>query len=1297
MTRSDPLADAVAAVRAVPGVTDAAAAVRSVVRSGGTLTPAPVPTGRPVDGSGAGGRGADLDGGPVPVVPGAPTTLQEAVRAAARLAPDKGTTFLRHGAPDVAQTYPQLLADAQRVLAGLRRAGLRPGDPALLVFDDNQGYLTTFWACVLGGFVPTPVAVAPTYTAPHERNRTLRSVWTLLERPVLVTDAATGEVLAGVRALWAEPAVRILAVEDLLAHRAATDWFPATPDSPVLNLVTSGSTGTPKCVQHTNSGVVARTVAAVAHCGLTEHDVTLIWMPLDHVTVAFYNVRDVFLRCQHVNARTTDFLGDCLRWLDWLDRYHATNTWAPNFAYAMVNERAAEVRTRSWDLSRVREMVDGGEPVIAATSHRFLQLLAPHGLGADVLAPAWGMSETCSGVTYARQSRDDETAGTVAVDPASLGHRVHLLDPGDPGAVVLSVVGRPIPGVRVRVVDETGAPVPEGRVGELLVRGDTMMRGYHNNPQAQRDAHDGEGWFHTGDLAFAHDGEVVIAGRVKDQIIVRGHNYPAHELESVVERVDGVRVTFTAAAAVREPGSDTDQLVVFFVPDEAATLGVGTDVDAVASRIRAVLGREVGLAPDLLVPLTEAEFPKTSSGKIQRAALVERLRAGTFAGRVRDLEPANGAALPGLARRQWVELHTPPDPGPGVVLVLGEHPQVRHLDLAGDLAGDLATATVARRGTALVEELPGRFRVAADDPGQLRQLLETVAARHGRLTAVVSALPLSVPETPLAGLTTATAELAALLAAVAAAGAQVGDPAVLVLTAAAVHVRRGDRIALGTCALPGLVNTAAAESGGGPVRQLDLPADPPEWAAAVRAELADRTTTGVVAARQGRRWRPKVEPVVTHHSDGSPVAVGGLYLVTGGLGGIALELAGHLLAAYGARLLLVGRSPAEGKRAERLAELAALGAVEYRQVDVADRAALEAAVATAETRWDRPLTGVLHLAGADPTGQWSDPERHTVIAESMATFAEQYRAKVAGTLAVAEVLDRRQDAALVLFGSVNGEFGGHSFGAYAAANSFLVGFAEHWHHERRRRVQCLAWSMWAGVGMNRAQPTAAARHRGFCALEPEAGLRLFLDALATPDHYLLAGLDLTVPAMVDEVAPDQVRPVEAVVAYAVDPGSAGVAPDVLRAAVADAAARSAVPLRLAEVPTVPRTADGHLDRTRLLSVTAPGRPVRTSVPPANDLERRIAQIWSATLGRPGIGRDDSFFDLGGNSLQATRLLALLDAELAVRITTRQLYEGPTVAAMSAAVAAATPPMVAGPAGAIGPSTPSRRPDETAPT
>lgn len=1220
---------------------------------------------------------AELDGGPVPVPPGAATTLQEALRSAADLAPDKGTVYITRDHPDQLQTYPQLLDQAEHVLGGLRAAGLRPGDAALFVFADNRAYLTAFWACVLGGFVPTPVAVATTYTAANETNRKLLGAWRLLGHPVLLTDSETAGALAGVRELWGEPDVRILRVQDLAGHQADRAWFPATEATAVLNLLTSGSTGVPKCVQHTHASVTARSHATIAHCGLTDQDVSLIWMPFDHVTVAFYNVRDVFLRALHVNARTEHCLSDPLLWLEWAHRYRATNTWAPNFAFAMVNERADEIAERTWDLSCLREIVNAGEPVIAATSQRFLELLAPHRLPADAITPVWGMSETCSGVTYARQSRTDPTAGTVAIDPASLSTTVRHLERSDRDAVVLSSVGAPIPGVRLRVVDNEGRVLPEDTMGELRITGTTIMAGYFGNEQANAEAYDEQGWFRTGDLAFVTGGQVVIAGRQKDQIIVRGINYMAHELESVVEQVPGVKVTFSAAAGVREPGASTDRLVIFYVP----TSWEQDAPAATAEQVRAILVRECGIAPDLLVPVAEGRFPKTASGKIQRAALVADLRAGAFGDHTTPTGPDDNDPGPGpgtatgagegeqdawFFTRQWVQLPAPAADaqhrGPargGTTLLLAHDADLPHLRLDTALV-------VAAPAAHFAKDAPDRYRVRATDRVELRRLLAAVAADHGPLSSVVLALPLDRHGEPTDRLTAATAQLTALLAALA--DGEFGHPQLLVLTAGALYAQPGDRVDLGTCALPGLVRTAVGEVAPLPVRQLDLPADPGAWATALGTELADAGRTGLVAARAGHRWQPKLLPLPEEQDQVAgpvpqPVTAGGLYLVTGGLGGIATDLAAYLLAAFGVRLLLVGRSPAQGERAERLAELSCLGQVLYRQLDIADPNALEQALTEAQQHFGQALDGVLHLAAADPTGGWADLEQHTIVHESAHAYATQYRAKVAGTLALATVLQGRPRARLVLFGSVNGEFGGHSFSAYAAASSFLSGFAEHWHHERGRPVTCIAWSQWSGVGMNRDRTTAAAEHRGYRTIDPDTGLQLFLRALTTPHPYLVAGLDLGNAAIVEELVPQQLRTSEVVLAYVADAADH----QALRALVAESARTCPVPVRVTEVPRIPTDAYGAVDTAQLLADTTAHRTRRPSDPPQSDLEHRLALIWADALHRPQVGRSDSFFELGGNSLRAARLLALTDQKLGTKVTTQQLYENPTIAALAAAI------------------------------
>jgi NADP-dependent 3-hydroxy acid dehydrogenase YdfG len=571
----------------------------------------------------------------------------------------------------------------------------------------------------------------------------------------------------------------------------------------------------------------------------------------------------------------------------------------------------------------------------------------------------------------------------------------------------------------------------------------------------------------------------------------------------------------------------------------------------------------------------------------------------------------------------------------------------------------VAKAVLVRRGDGFAEDSPGRFRVAPGEADDLRRVLDLTERRHGPVTTIVFAWPLLAATAPPRPVEAAT-DLVALIRAVAGSATTL-----LVLTSGAVHVRPGDRMDLDSCALPGLVRTAVIEAVLPTVRQVDLPADWALWPDAVRGELADRSRNGVLAVRDGLRWEPKLRPV--HRSEvleRPPVVAGGRYLVTGGLGGIAHDLAGYLLAAYGVRLLLVGRSEPHGVKAGRLAELSALGDVTYRAADVADAAGLRNAVCEAEQRRGASLDGVLHIAGGDPSTQWERLERHTLAQESPATFAELCRAKVAGTLAVATLLEDRPQASLVLFGSVNGEFGGQSFGAYSAANTFLVGYADHSRHERDRDVRCLAWSMWTDVGINRDRPVSPVLRRGFRPIRGQEGLASFLTATGLDDHYVLIGLDADHPQVVAELEPAALLPREILVAYT----SADTDIDPLRDGLDPLLRRSPVPVRFTRLPHLPTDMAGAVDTTQLLLDAAAARSRRKPyAAPASDLEQRLALIWSEVLNRPSPGRDDTFYELGGNSLRAVRLLARMSDELPVTVTLHQLYEKATIAALAAMV------------------------------
>ncbi|MGW3230186.1 SDR family NAD(P)-dependent oxidoreductase [Kitasatospora sp. NPDC001095] len=1232
-------ADAAARIAAgTPGVRDAAAVYDRRLRTRAPHPAAGLGTGHAPAGTPLPADRPALVHGPEPVLPpDAVTTLPEALERAARTAGHRGTTYLLPDGTTDRQTYAQLYDDARRMLAGLRRHGLAPGDTTLLQCADSRTFVTAWWACVLGGIRPTPLAPAPEYATDNAAVRKLASAWDLLGHPPVIADPGLADA---VRALGTRlPGghdLRVLPADTLTDAEPAT-WQTPDPDALIVNLLTSGSTGTPKCVQHPHRTLVARSYAAIAANGFTEHDVSLNWMPLDHVGgMIMFNLRDVFLTCDHVNIRTESVIRRPLLWLDAADRFRATCTWAPNFAYSLVGDHADDIAAGSWDLSRLTNICNAGEAVVARTARRFLELLAPHGLPADAMVPCWGMSETSSGVTYTRMHRDDPATATIALEPASLDGHLRELPAGTPGAVVVTEVGAPVPGVTLRIVDAEHRLLPEGRVGRLHITGPTIHRGYARNDRANRESFTADGWFDTGDLGFLHDGRLHLTGRHKNMVIVNGANFPAHEIEAVVEQVPGVRPACSAVAALPDEDTGTDALIVFFVPDTG-------DVPALVDAIRTALARDLALRPTHLIPVTAQEFPRQSGGKVQRERLLDGWRTGRFDDRCYggqgDTDTPDATTALAVT---WEPAPTPLREGP---------------------AGPVIAVTTGPAGWLPEQLAPVRIPAGTDPEPLARALEEAFARTPDGATPRVLFTATGDPTTPH---DPDTGALARLLATIAALAHTRPDAHLTVLTRHAVHAAPGDRVLPGRHGLTALVRTARSERPVARTTLLDAPPDatPGQLAALATAEHDD----DVIAVRDHTPLRQRLRTLPLPDTYDLPAGLlprAGTCLLTGGLGGLGRTIAEHLVVAHDARLLIVGRTPEDRLNPQARATLdllTALGDVRYRQADAADPDALADAVADAETAWGRGLDLALHLAGAPVAAQWNRLSAHELRVETRHWLDRMLHPKAGGCTALDHLLTTRPDTAVVLFSSVNGLLGGTGFGAYAAANAVLDGWAQHW-AATGRRARSLAWSMWDGPGMNQGSPLiAAARHRGLTLLDPTEATLALLGALHTAPVHLLIGADPANEQIKPLLAADQLR--GGTIAVAVVPQD-GQDPQRLRADVAARLADHGIFARVALTPRIERDRSGAPDPAALLAALNAADTGYTE--PEGPLEQLLAHATADVLGITRVGRDDSFFSLGCDSVRAVQLAEALTARLGDPISVGTLYESPTVRTLAAAI------------------------------
>jgi thioester reductase-like protein len=1235
-------------VRTLPGVTEAVVIAQPLVEHEpnlhlsdmlpaehtGAMQQAPTapPSAPVVPESGhspAEGRPAVADGGELHFPAGSPTTLPEALRRAAAASRTVDVTYLQADGTEVNQSYADLLKDAQRILGGLRHLGLQPGDRVLFQLEQNQDFIPSFWGCVLGGFVPVPLSIASSYEPSNAAAAKLTTAWSMLGSPLVLAGTALAPAIIELGKATGLEGMQVETPDVLRQYAPDLHEHPCTPDDVVLMPLTSGSTGMPKGVMLTHRNILSRQEGSRQLNGFSVDDISFNWMPLDHVGgIIYFHLRDVYLGARQVHAPTDAILQEPLLWLTYIQKYRASVTWAPNFAYALIADRAGEMPPGTWDLSSMRWFLNGGEACVAKTARRFLQVLTPQGLPATAMHPVFGMSETSSGMTY----NNTFTLETSSDDDPFVD------------------IGVPIPGDAIRVVDGAGQVVPEGAVGHLQVRGATVHTGYYKRPELNQEAFTADGWFTTGDKAMILGGHLVITGREKDIIIINGVNYYCHEIEAVAEEVEGVDVSFTAACGVRGANSSSDQLAIFFSPlrqDDASLLQI-------MKEIRSQVVRRMSINPTYLIPIPKETVPKTAIGKIQRAELRNRFHAGEYRELLKRLDILSGSpnTLPDwFFRPTWRQREAPAATG----RVLGKGLSVVLLDNCGigdRLLQALPNAVGVRPGVEFAEVAPGRYQLNPSDPGHYRMLLSQL---DGPVERVIHLWTYGAPDRTMEeeherGLYSSLGLVQAL-----AAKHRGDDPVSLyVLTNHTQAVEPADTIACGRATLLGLLRTIPLELPWLQCRHVDLASDE-DLVTLIQRELAKPGADAEVAYRNGRRLVRGLEKVRFDPAARVelPFRKGGMYLISGGLGGVGQTVARYLLRQYGARLLLADLVP-NAAHSEGPLDLTQTGdQVQIATVDITNVAAVRKAVLAAEAAWQCQLDGIIHLAGRF--------HERSLVEENRESMAALLQPKVAGAIALNQLAQERPGVFFIAFSSVNGFFGGANVGAYAAANGFLDAFVSQ-QTQRGMRAHCVAWSMWDEVGMSRDYALKdLSRTRGYHAIGAEQGITSLLAVLHHDIRQGLVGLDGTNPYIRRYLAPEA-RPLASLSAFVATASELGPITGIDRYG-------EILPVLVTRVDRLPRTESGEVDVAELVSRGRRGGSAER-IAPRTELERQIAGAWQKVLGIAQVSVDDSFFELGGNSLLATQLVFQLRKAIDVALPVQILFKTPTVAGMAQAVALA---------------------------
>ncbi|MCX6305104.1 MAG: AMP-binding protein [Bacteroidetes bacterium] len=516
-------------------------------------------------------------------------------------------------------TFPGLELKALSMLAGMQAKGLNKGDMVILSLEKSEEIIPVLWGCFIGGIIPALLQPPVTFTEYNPAAEKTEKVFHLLGHPHVILSHEHGEN-------WRSshiPAALLIDVAGLPEDAALAKRVSLDPSDTALIQFSSGSTGDPKGVMLTHSNIIANTTDIIRGIALTANDVSVNWMPLYHdMGLIGFHITPVFAGVTQYFIDPVDFVKNPSLWLDVMSQEKCTITACPNFGQLLVTRYLGRRAAREWDLSRVRILFNGAEPISVATMRTFLDGLSPFKLNPVAMFPAYGLAEATLAVTFPDRLKEAEVKAFRRAKLIGEGLAVEAGE-GEANIIELVNLGRNLDHCRVMVADDHHQPSGAGIVGNVLVTGKNITPGYYGSPEVTASVFDGE-WLLTGDLGFLYAGDLYITGRSKDIIFINGINYYAHDLETIALKLEKIAIGKIVIAGYFDDVEGRDKLLIFLVgADNEATRDL-------CREIRNHFSAVIGLSTETFILVRSGDIPRTSSGKIQRYKMVDRYRNGGF-------------------------------------------------------------------------------------------------------------------------------------------------------------------------------------------------------------------------------------------------------------------------------------------------------------------------------------------------------------------------------------------------------------------------------------------------------------------------------------------------------------------------------------------------------------------------------------------------------------------------------------------------------------------------------------------
>jgi fatty-acyl-CoA synthase len=552
-----------------------------------------------------------------------------AARYAASSIQHKGYTFLDNDLNPTDWSFAEVDIETRRIGACLRAMGLSKGDRLALVLASPENFVLSFLGAVSAGVMPVPMYPPLALGRLDNYMDRAAGILRVSGASALLTTADLASVLNPV--LSRVPTLKkIIDIASLRQMDAPPiENITTHPDEPCFLQFTSGSTSAPRGVVVTHRNLMANSRCIMESIEINpDFDRCVSWLPLYHdMGLIGFVIVTLVAQMPVVFIPTISFVKHPGVWMETVHKYRGTITFGPNFAFDLAAKRAAR-NGKKLDLSCLRVLGCGAEPINPRTMESFLAAFKPLGLKENALMPCYGMAEATLAMAFDHLHRPVRklVIDRHAYESKNIARPIRNQKAFDPkNRFELVSCGRTFPDHEIKILDEEGNALPDGRVGEIVFKGPSVTPGYFQNPEASRQLLKG-GWLHTGDLGFIMNGDLYISGRQKDLVIINGKNYPPQAIEWVVEEIAGIRKGSVVAFSVE--GDSTEKLII--IAETTMTDNVAL-AQAVSEQVRSAFG----LSVEKVVLVARGSIPKTSSGKLQRRR-TKALFEGGFLGHSND-------------------------------------------------------------------------------------------------------------------------------------------------------------------------------------------------------------------------------------------------------------------------------------------------------------------------------------------------------------------------------------------------------------------------------------------------------------------------------------------------------------------------------------------------------------------------------------------------------------------------------------------------------------------------------------